>query len=393
VNRAHTRRIAAAAGVLATLTACNAILGITDLVDPGPLPGADAADTDGPTAEGSTADAGADARDANLAPDVRGDADASPGDAGLPLCSAQPAADPCLVIEAQDGGSSFPTWEITSDLTMQGQNVAVVQPTKPVYVDAGAGAVTEIHSKLTWQSRYQTSADGVTYDGAVQACASIGPGWRVPTYLELSTVQHRAAPPSSGYLTDCTPPVFGSDSYVATWSSSSVPQLVPEQKYVHNEGPCGYTSNPVTAQVPVRCVKGDPKPATFVVSKSRNVVLSLDTRLEWERTGTVVQSFAEAKAHCDQLGWRLPVIQEVYGIIDLRTTNLFNGALFAPPTTPDAAAPRAILSQTVYAVLGGVTYYQAVATNNAPWAFEDQVPPDDLQRDILLRCVHYVPSP
>jgi len=100
----------------------------------------------------------------------------------------------------------------------------------------------------------------------------------------------------------------------------------------------------------------------------------------------VVRRYSEAKAHCDGRGARLPIIQEVYGIIDTRTTQLFDGRLFSAPM----GAARAILSQTVssYDRPTSTPYYHAVALLDGPWAAEDQAPPDDGAADLLVRCVN-----
>ena len=141
----------------------------------------------------------------------------------------------------------------------------------------------------------------------------------------------------------------------------------------------------------VRCVKGDTRPATFVISKLKNTTRAVETGLVWERTGIIVQTFAEAKVHCDSLGGRIPVIQELYGIIDTRTTALFHPTMFVRPVTGAAAPPRGILSQTIHRVdpddAGPRSAYAVVAMVNGPWGAEDTTYVDDKQRDLLLRCV------
>ena len=102
-------------------------------------------------------------------------------------------------------------------------------------------------------------------------------------------------------------------------------------RYQHYEATvCGFLakSSVTNASAGTRCVKGSPKPATFVVSQSADKVYAVETGLDWERKGLVVRTFAEAKRHCDGRGARLPVIQELYGIVDTRTVALFDSRLF-----------------------------------------------------------------
>jgi hypothetical protein len=101
--------------------------------------------------------------------------------------------------------------------------------------------------------------------------------------------------------------------------------------YIHyEETSCGFLGLARTTAYKVRCVKGDSRPANFIVSKLADTVYAVETGLDWERTGLIVQKYSEAKAHCDARGARLPIIQEVYGIIDTRTTKLFDDRLFSP---------------------------------------------------------------
>ena len=74
-------------------------------------------------------------------------------------------------------------------------------------------------------------------------------------------------------------------------------------------------------------------------------------------------------------------------------TGLFDAALFVLPQGDGASlAPRAILSQTIYAVAAGAPYYELVFLGAAgPWGAEDQAPADDGTPDLLVRCVHVHP--
>lgn len=354
--------------------ACNAILGIGDLVEP-------------------TSDARPDASSGDASeppPLTEGGADA--GDTGadatrdIPPCTENLTDDPCVFTEPQEAGAIFPTWVITSSLPIRAQNVAVIQPVRPVY-EVDGGEVLEVRSGLRWR----VLDAGAPYADASAGCEALGAGWHVPELIELVTTQHRETEPTDGYLTKCTPNELSPSPFAFTWSATLVPGSTPAQRYTELETACGVSSSvEPNALVGVRCVHGEHRPAHFIVSVSKNSVHAVETGLEWERSGVIVQTYSEAKAHCDGLGWRVPIIQELYSIIDRRTTKLFHPLLFPSPL--DAGpSPRAILSQTIYTKSSGNPFYEMVALLDGPWGVEDQMPEDDTQRDILVRCVHPAP--
>jgi hypothetical protein len=304
------------------------------------------------------------------------------------VCGSPGEVDPCVMVQPQlDGGSVFPTWTVTSDLPIQDTNQAVIQPTRPAYADAGAGSVIESFSQLTWQTAHSAGNAAVDFAAASSACQALGPGWRVPTRIELATTQYRSAlTTASAGPTTCVPIPFEVNQAARLWTSTQVPGASNTgSNYAPTEAPgCGFFGSARTALANVRCVKGDTKPATFLVSKKSDTVLAVDTQLEWERTGLIVKGYASAKAHCDTLGWRVPVIQELYGIVDTRTTSLFLPGMFVQPP---GTAPRAILSQSVAFYGGAAPYYWAVALIDAPFGAEDSASADDGVANLLVRCV------
>jgi hypothetical protein len=373
---ARSRLILCAALALVTASACNALLGITDLPDPGP---ADADATDGPTGK----DTFVPPADNYVPPQPESDA--------MAPCSASADPDPCMVVEPQSGGAIFPTWPITSDEPFNAQGIVILMPVGPSYADAGAGAVTESHTHLTWQTAYAAGGAYFDFAGATAACQALGPGWRVPTRIEIATTQYRDGEitgDGGANRTVCTPPVFDQSQHDSVWTSTPVPEALgdpPDRVYGAAEAYCGFQAAVKSLVRPVRCVKGDTRPATFVVSKSKQTVHAVDTGLVWERTGVMIQTYAEAKAHCDSVGARIPIIQELYGIIDTRTTALFHPTMFVRPA--GSRAPHSILSQTIFSVIPPAHYYETVYTLSAPWGDENQAADDSGQPNILLRCV------
>ena len=362
----------------ATVSACNAILGISDLSDPG---SSDAAGLE-----------------ATTEPDALVPGDAKT-DGAIPPCSAAATPDPCVVVEPQTAGAIFPSWPITSDLSIA-ESSGFSEATHPKYTVDGPGSVLESHTKLSWKTAYRkgdAGDDTFDYKGATTACEAFGAGWRLPTRIELATTQYRAAPLTSGFNTSCVPPEFDQSFHVYAWTSTSVPAAVgdSEQVYVGDETNCGFVgASTKDSKEWVRCVKGATAPATFIVTKAKDKVRAVETGLLWERTGVVVDSYAQAKAHCDVLGARIPVIQELYGIIDTRTVALFNAKLFVAPVL-DAGSAKAILSQTVYAVDpdGGVPTYEVVSVRNSPWGADTGMGPTSSATEMLVRCVSAFVAP
>lgn len=340
---------------LGSATACNAILGIHDLSTPD-LP-------DGAVAEGSV---GTDAPVTNE----------TGADAGC---------DVCRVEEPQTKGSIYPTWKITSDLLILNVATGGVNPRLPVYSSAGTGAVTEATSGLTWQTAYANGGADLTFAEATAACTALGAGWRVPTRVELATTQYRQELVADGGVASretCIPPVFDKTAYRYAWTSTTVPGTDGGQLYYTDETVCAYLAATPVEKCGVRCVKGDTKTARFDVYNGRNTVHALDTNLEWERDGVLVKTFAEAKKHCDDKGMRLPIIQELYGILDTRTLTLTDPRLFA--ALPAQAI--ALVSQTVYEITPEGPYYAAIATVEGSRGHEDNIEPNATGQS-LARCV------
>jgi hypothetical protein len=373
------RLLVCATFVVGSVSACNAILGIGDLVDPGApdgsaeaAPGSDSSSPDSSVPDSSVTDSSV------------GDSIAPDGS----LCGSPGETDPCLMIVPQaDGGSVFPTWTVTSDLPIHDTGPAIIQPVTPNYVDAGAGMVIETVSQLTWQTTHGAGGAAVDFATAVAACQALGPAWRVPTRIEAATIQYRSAVSTATTgPTSCVPTKFELNEAARLWTSTQVPGAAHVGvNYQATEVPgCSFFGGATTGTANVRCVKGDTKPATFLVSKKKDSVLAVDTQLEWERTGLIVNGYLSAKAHCDSLGWRVPVIQEVYGIIDTRTTDLFVPGMFVQPS---GAAPRAVVSQTVTYAGGAGPYYWAPALNDGPFGTEDATIDVDTMTNLLIRCV------
>jgi hypothetical protein len=187
-------------------------------------------------------------------------------------------------------------------------------PNPAVYVDNGDGTITEQVSGLTWQA---TVADmGLVQMDALASCAAKGPGWRLPTRLELvSLVDYTiSAPgPTINALFKDTPPT-------EFWTSTP---------YYGNVGDAwaigfdvGYSDYGVVNNPDyVRCVL-PPTPTcvpTRYESHGGGVVLDHATGLTWQQTNDVQQySWPDAKKYCAArgAGWRVPSLTELQTILD-----------------------------------------------------------------------------
>lgn len=372
------RAVAVLVPIAIGVFACNAILGIEDLVDPG-LP-------DG----GGSGDA---ANDGTTNPD----SPVEPTDAGMTPCSASPASDPCLVVVEQteaDGGAIYPTWPITFDEPYL-EGMASLQPIRPEFDAAAPDTVTERVSGLTWQKSYLDGGVNYSHPAAAAACAKLGAGWRLPSRVEKATIQARVGDLATRV---CLPSVFNGPATIS-WTSTAAP-IDPSDKprvFYHQDQAAGCAfgaidpTDALNANYAVRCVNGPTKNATFHVSKKDDTVHAIETGLVWERTGVYVKTFAEAKAHCEnERAMHVPVVQEIYGIIDTRTPKMFDDRLFVlPPRT--GGVTRGLFSQTIFNTVdngdgGKVVFYSGVALANAPYAAEESTV-DGTTADMLLRCV------
>ncbi len=350
---------------------------------------------DHPDGSGGT-DANADAvANADASPSADADATAAV-DAG-PLCEAGvcqscDGTGTCTIVFEQSGGALYPVWPVLSTTDPEFD---------PIYLPADGGAIYETHTQLLWRVSTSDELDAglLSIAQAQGYCASIGAGYRLPTRVELATTTARqaidAAPPSAQVV--CVPPQFDpSDLSSAVWSSSHVYQGVSDaapSTFNMSQTSCGFNTNDETTKLAVRCVKGAPGPATFEVTA--NLVWAKETGLEWEREGKTFSSVSAAKSYCTSLpsgaggAWHLPKIEELYGIIDPRFSQVFHPLLFPHPLGPtDAQAPTKLVSSTVFLWISPTDPdYDCVDLKQG--GIETGTEDNDAGGPILLaRCVH-----
>lgn len=383
MRRTHRHASFVAVSTVAALTACNLILGIDDK-DLGPGrddAGADAPahPVDAPTQDTGTTDTGASTACTGAATDP----------------------EPCTVVvpPLDGGGNTYPTFQITSDLNVlggDGGGEIVTGLVHPSYgpSDAAPDAVTETISGLTWIAAPTTTGGTTTEPAAVTRCKAIGNDWRPPTRVELATAQYREELTiDGGPPPPCIQPVFRPETQFGTWTSTFRTETTAYSMTETDKLGCAFVVSSSNAPADARCVKAAPKPATFAIYNKRTPaqVHAVETGLDWERVGVIVTKYNDAVDHCAALaqqGWRLPIAQELYGILDPTKTDGFDDRLFKAPST--GGPPTAIVSQTVLRIVGNERQYetmQLVDDVSASVGATNGVTPSSAPKALLVRCV------
>lgn len=381
--RGRSRALVIGGGLVAALSACNLLLGIDDLPE----------ETKGPSDGGGDSTQPGDGTTSDVA-----DARTTP-----PCTGGATDPDPCSVeiLPADGGGNVYPTFKVVSDLTINvgdpddGGGIESQNNRNLVPDDAGPGRIYETVTKLAWTTALAADAGLVDLDGARQACAALPGGWRVPTRVEAATLQYRPFVPTldGGAPTQCVTNDFSPPAQYGIWTSTTTPSGA--AAYGMLESACGFVraeqEQPVLG---VRCVRAVSSAATFEVRRTASppFVWAKDTALDWERGAKIVSLYSEALAHCSSLGptWRLPIAQELYGILDTSGKGgvFFDARLFVAP----AGTPTAILSQTVLAAYpddagAEELQYETVSVRAQDPGEQNGILARTPKPDTLVRCV------
>jgi hypothetical protein len=193
-------------------------------------------------------------------------------------------------------------------------------PNPASYKDNGDGTVTDKVTGLLWER--SVSASFPQSDAAIH-CSSRGPGWRVPTLVELVSLVDVTVYPGPTINQ-----VFPGTPAEVFWTSSPFvggPTGLTSTWYVNFlVGDTG-TGNAVVGTSRIRCVS-----AAGVVPKcySRRYqpngageIFDSATGLTWQQNldGNTF-SWSDAKAHCTA-GWRAPSLTELLTIVDITRSN------------------------------------------------------------------------
>jgi hypothetical protein len=224
-------------------------------------------------------------------------------------------------------------------------------PHPAAYTANPGGTVTDLVTGLTWSAPLDDV--GETENAAAASCAALGPGWRLPTRLELvSLVDYTIAAP--GPTINRT---FAGTPGAIFWTSSL---------YAGDDGDAwnvgfdaGYSDYGLRDGMDrVRCVLPPAprcRPTRWEVTPG-GLVVDLATGLTWQRdVDARMFAWPDALAFCAQRGpgWRLPSLTELQTIVDdTREYPAIDGAVF--PDTPKVffwtATPHADGSGTAWYV-------------------------------------------
>lgn len=200
-------------------------------------------------------------------------------------------------------------------------------PNRASYMRSGATNVKDNITGLTWEANVDQTVH--RWDEAIAYCQNKGPGWRLPSRLELVTlVDFTIARPGP----TLAPAYFGSES---VWSA--VPDMPNNYRKFWTSSHAAYTTTmawevdfsdgsthqrPSTDYYKARCVYGAPcrcAPTHFTVQGAQqDEVYDGITGLTWQRgyQGTMV--WTDATAFCPA-NWRLPTPGELATIVDETT--------------------------------------------------------------------------
>lgn len=169
--------------------------------------------------------------------------------------------------------------------------------------------ITDQLTGLQWSRN--PAPNMLTWDAGASYCEAIGPGWRLPTAIELVTIIDLTGP-MAGAPSPFTPFSMGPNDI--TWSSSrnSVGEAVALNPSLRD-----FAAQPTTNLNTVRCVRStESAPVGPRFSVDGGVFFDVRTRWAWRPRGTFFGQAAAATA-CASLdgGWRLPRVSEATSLL------------------------------------------------------------------------------
>ena len=381
VRPASARRTAARGWLLgswavAVLTGCNVVLGLGDLRERDRRAAGDGDDAGSEASGPGSGDAGTDlgeVGDGGTAGD--GEADAADTDP----CDFADVTDPSIT-----GHPDFAGWPMPNTGTVNQSSYSV-----------DGGVVHDNVTKLDWM---ETPAPGYDYTPATaqsycQARPSDGAPWRLPTRIELITLQRykpgaTSAPPAP--CLDETKLKLGPEAFPPLFLTSTPTPAEPGKSWVVLFSTCGAQASLATSGY-VRCVRGAPVVPKFQISTKCNIVRDLNTHLEWQRNAKVLPppiregNVLYAENYCSSIaqeyplmggGWVLPTQVELYSMFD---SSRASPPLVSPTLFTDTPGSGKIISST----LRGTEVYGAIQlpSGEESGAF--------FTEGALLRCVRH----
>jgi hypothetical protein len=203
------------------------------------------------------------------------------------------------------------------------------------YTTGPTGTISDSLTGLNWQ----VEDDGIarTWEDANAFCAGFyipgaGPGWRLPTPYELSTMAFY------GMSTALPAGLFLGGRPAAYWTG--VDGHAATDAWIVDFDSGGLTTMSKNSPAYTRCVRGGP--SGFVFSDSGGgTVTDLARGLIWQQADDgATKTWEQALAECEGLtlagasDWRLPTVKDLISIEDFSKYPVANMAAF--PTTKDA---------------------------------------------------------
>ncbi len=203
---------------------------------------------------------------------------------------------------------------------------------------AGDKVVVDSQTKLRWQQ--QVSATKVSHSAAAAACQDSAYGghddWRLPSRAELSSFIDFAA---------ASPPLIDTVAFPATpkdwhWAATPIAGSANQFWDVHfGAGHINYYLGSGTNFA--RCVRAlgsyDFPELRFVVSAGGGIVTDVWLQREWQRdVAPTILHVGGAIPYCKGLtlegkvGWRLPTVRELEGLVDVKLTGVTLSAAAFP---------------------------------------------------------------
>jgi len=192
-------------------------------------------------------------------------------------------------------------------------------------------SVTDMVTNLTWEHNAGFSV--FEQSRAHEPCDDKGPGWRLPTRVELASLVDFSVPSPGPTMNN----IFANDSVFANpsetrvfWTSShAVCNNLVGWHVDFRTGGTRQESSKVAYKV--RCVKGAPRCSSPRFQVGPAEVHDADTGLTWQQEVASDLDWAGARQHC-AAGWRLPSLTEIQSIVDdtRQTPAIFRGFLNTP---------------------------------------------------------------
>lgn len=224
-------------------------------------------------------------------------------------------------------------------------------PNPMSYTETAEGIRDDV-TGLVWQATTNTGT--TTWAEALAYCEELGPGWSLPTRIELTTIVNHVV---SGAKVDTAVFSFGGG---AGWTWASTPWVVNERRGLTGDdalswfinfalGDSNNSLSQTAASAYSRCVR---VPETTSLPAEHYTVTEGEvtdhyTGLIWQRGhsgNTPSMTFEQAAAYCSDLdlagrSWRLPTVNEIASIVDDVPSGDVSPATdhdVFPDTAPDA---------------------------------------------------------